>query len=512
MQQPAKQFVSSAPVPTLPLTVIATGGAVVKASLDVWRWAQGPYVANIRFDRSELAAFKLGLKASLIPFLRGHSARYVVNLFQAFVHFATTMKDAFGDVITVANVANYRARLPPADVWRLGTLNALLQKWVEIGQPGVHPACADYLEERRKQGNVKGRAVATRDPVHGPFSEEEYTSLHAAVNAAYGKGKLPMWTLLLTRTLFACGGRISQYASMKLCDYVPKDRMLMLPQAKTGEDDPRAILKPCSIAPQTGQLLEQYQQALLAAGYTNDSPLFPADLVLHHEKIKSVHKPGDPFFNHCHPATLSKRFANLMQSIAPPTQRLDFAPMPIHPRRFRYTYGTRMAEEGASVVVIASELGHVDLQNAMVYISASPKVVDAINEKMGHLLAPLAQAFRGRLIENENESTHKGALGSRIIDFKVATEPVGNCGGKCAGCSRDKPVACYRCFKFEPWLDAPHHLVLARLQGERKESAGDPRLAAINDESIKAVQEVMAECAEIMRQRREEAFDEEAAV
>lgn len=511
MQQPAKHFVSTAPVPTLPLTVIATGGAVVEPNLDVWRWAQGPYIANIRFDRPYLAAFKPELKASLIPFLRGHSARYVVNLFQAFVHFAMTMKDAVGDVVTVANVANYRARLQAADVGRLGTLNALLQKWVELGQPGIEPACAGYLEERRKPGNVKGRAVATRDPVHGPFSEEEYTSLYAAVNTAYGKGELPLWTLLLTRTLFACGGRISQYAAMKLCDFDPKNRILMLPQAKTGEDHMRAVMKPCPIAPQTGQLLEQYQQALLADGYTTDSPLFPADLVMQFTRLEPVHKADDLFFYHCDPHTFSLRFTYLMRAIAPPTQRLDFAPLPIHPRRFRYTYGTRMAEEGASVVVIASELGHVDLQNAMIYISASPKIVDAIDEKMGHLLAPLAQAFRGRLIENENESTHKGALGSRIIDFKVATEPLGNCGGKCAGCLHDKPVACYRCFKFEPWLDAPHHLVLARLQAERKESAGDPRLAAINDESVKAVQEVMAECAEIMRQRREEASDEETA-
>lgn len=506
MQQPAKQAASTAPVPTLPASVIATGGAVVNPRLDLWRWAQGPYVANVNFDRHEIAAFRLELKASLIPFLRGHSARYVVNLFGAFVHFAKTMGSALGSVITVANVANYRARLTPTDVGRLGTLNALLQKWVEIGQPGVDPACADYLEERRKPGNEKGNAVATRDPVSGPFNEEEYTALHAAVNAAYGKGELPLWTLLLTRILFACGGRISQYAAMKIGDYDAKNRMLMLPQAKTGEDNPRKVLKPCAIAPQTGQLLEQYQQALLAAGYTSHSPLFPEDLVQHHKRGSgSVHKSSDPFHNHCAPNPLSLRFTYLLRAIAPPTERLDFAPMPINSRRFRYTYGTRLAEEGASVAVIASELGHVDLQNAMVYVSASPKIVDAIDEKMGHMLAPLAQAFRGRLIENEEDSTHKGALGSRIIDFKVAPDPVGNCGGTCKGCSFDKPVACYCCFKFEPWLDAPHHLVLERLMMDREKDAGDPRMAAINDLSIKAVREVIAECAEVMRQRAEEA-------
>lgn len=509
MQQPAKHFASTAPVPTLPTSVLATGGAVIDPRLNVWRWAQGPYVASLRFDRTEITAFKPELKAVLITFVRGHSARYVVNLFGAFIHFATTMEDALGNVITVANVANYRARLQPTEVGRVGTLNALLQKWVDIGQPGVDPACANYLEERRKQGNEKGRAVRTRDPINGPFSEEEYTALHAAVNAAYGKGELPLWTLLLTRMLFACGGRISQFASMKLRDYDAKDRVFMLPQAKTGEDHTRAVMKPCPVASQTAQLLDQHRQVLLDYGYTEDSPFFPADFVLDHLRKTAVHKPDDLFFNHCDPSTLSKRFTNLMQPIAPPTQRLDFAPTPINTRRFRYTYGTRMAEEGASLAEIASELGHVDLQNAMVYVSASPKIVDIIDEKVGHMLAPLAQAFRGRLIENEEQSTHKGALGSRIIDFRVTTDPVGNCGGKCAGCKFDKPVACYCCFKFEPWLDAPHHLVLERLLDERKQIA-DPRMAAINDVSITAVREVMAECAEIMRQRSEEAADEEA--
>jgi hypothetical protein len=137
-----------------------------------------------------------------------------------------------------------------------------------------------------------------------------------------------------------------------------------------------------------------------------------------------------------------------------------------------------------------------------VYFEASPKIVENIDKAMDAQLAPLARAFRGRLVEDEEHSTHKGALGSRIIDFRVSNAPVGSCGGKGHGCAFNKPIACYTCFKFEPWLDASHEKVLRRLQAERERWASDERLAAINDDAMRAVQEVMAECEQVREQRR----------
>lgn len=153
------------------------------------------------------------------------------------------------------------------------------------------------------------------------------------------------------------------------------------------------------------------------------------------------------------------------------------------------------------MAVIADRLGHVDLQNVNVYFEASPKIVENIDKAMDAHLAPLAHAFRGRLIGDEEDSTHKGAPGSRIIDFRVAKAPIGSCGAKGQGCSFNKPIACYTCFKFEPWLDAPHEKVLARLQSERDRWSRDERLAAVNDDAIRAVQEIMAECDQVRQQR-----------
>ena len=215
----------------------------------------------------------------------------------------------------------------------------------------------------------------------------------------------------------------------------------------------------------------------------------------------SAYAANDPFRGHCTRDALSSVFTRTVSAIAPLTDRLDFAPMPVNPKRFRSTFGTRLAEEGAGRAEIAERLGHTDLQNVDVYFEASPAIVDSIDAAMGRQLAPLARAFRGRLVEDEEHSTHKGAPGSRIIDFRVSGKPLASCAGKAQGCGFNKPVACYTCFKFEPWLDGPHEKVLKRLEEDREKWAYDQRLAAINDDAIEAVREVIAECAQVRAQQ-----------
>jgi len=503
MSQTTEFGTSNALVIALPARVFTRSGSSFDPREGLWEWADGPYNARIDFRRysNGFEAFVPSLKQALLPFAKGHSSAHVMNLQGAFSHFVDAMHTCPEGAINAQQISNYAAKLGAHEVGRLGTLNCLLQKWVALGLPGVEPECAAYLLERRKLGNKKGEAVRTRNPVEGPLSEEEYTALYSAVNTAYGCGQLPLWTLLLTRLLLACGGRISQYASLKLCDFDRETSVLSLPQAKTGEEHMRSSFLLFDISPQTGHLIANYINALHAEGYSDGSAFFPQDLVMVLGLRKKVRDIGDLYYGHCVPATLAKRFRNLIAEVAPPTSRLDFAPMPLTPKRFRYTFGTRLAEEGASKVVIANRLGHADLQHVDVYVAASPKIIENIDRAMGELLAPLARAFKGQVIEDEEHSTHKGARGSRIIDFRVSNAPIGNCNGKGSNCAFNKPVACYTCFRFEPWLDAPHVKVLARLLTERGKWSADDRLAAVNDEPIRAVQEVIAHCSQIWQQR-----------
>lgn len=490
----------------LPETAFTRSGIEFWPNEDIWEWTDGPFSIYLDFRKVELSTTVPceSLKHTLLVFAKLNSPSHLTNLFNAFVHLlALRAGSPQLQSVSAVEVSNYAARLEDHQKWRVGTLNVLLQKWVALGLPGVEPDCAQYLRERRKPGNDKGSAVRTRDPVEGPFSEAEYSALYKAVDAAYGVGELPQWVAVLTRLLFACGGRISQYASLKVMDLSANNGsfVLNLPQAKTREVHSRVSFKKFDLSPQTGRLAMEYIETLECQGHGADAAFFPEDVVMKWGPRKERHLEGDLFFGHCVRAALSTVFCDALRPIAPPTERLHFTPLPVSTRRFRYTFGTRLAEEGASKAVIADRLGHVDLQNVDVYFEASPKIVENIDKAMDTQMAPLAQAFRGRLVENEEHSTHRGALGSRIIDFRVAKVPVGSCGAKGQGCAFNKPIACYTCFKFEPWLDAPHEKVLFRLQAERERWASDERLAAINDDAIRAVQEVLAECNHAREQR-----------
>lgn len=503
MSQNIKLRSATTLVVALPERVFARGGASFDPRSELWEWADGPFNARIDFRRYSdgFEVFVPMLKQCLLPFVKGHSSAHVMGLNDSFAQFANVIGTCPGGEIGAQHISDYKAKLGAHKVGILGKLNTLLQKWVALRLPGVEPECAMYLLEQRKPSYKKGEAVRTRDPVKGPLSEEEYTALYSAVNASYGRGELPLWTLLLTRLLLACGGRICQYASLKLGDFDGTALVLSFPQAKAREEHLRSSFLLFDISPQTGQLITDYISGLRAEGYDDNSAFFPEKFVLPRGSSKQLRRIDHLFYGHCAPGNLSRQFQLLMAEIAPPTSRLDFAPAPLAPRRFRYTFGTRLAEEGASKVVIANRLGHSDLQHVEVYVSASPKVVENIDKTMGALLAPLARAFKGQLVEGEEGTTHKGAPGSRIIDFRVSKDPVGSCGGKGSNCAFNKPVACYTCFRFEPWLDAPHGKVLERLQAEREKWSGDNRMAAVNDEPIRAVQEVIALCTQVWQQR-----------
>ncbi len=479
------------------------GGAQLDPRLDVWVWTEGVFKRRIDFGhyKGGYERYVPSLKLALIPYLKGHSSSHVTNLEGAYRYFVDLSGPYVDEEFTPAHLSNFAAKLLPKDRWRIGTLNGLIQKWVGLGLPGMHPGCAAYLEERRKPGNKKGEAVTTRNPVKGPFSEDEVQALYSAVNAGYGRGDLPLWSLILCRLLLACGGRISQFASLKALDFDSTSTVLRLPQAKTGAEHSRISFLEFEIGPQTSRLLNNHINVLREDGFADDAPLFPERLVMVRPPVDFLRAPSDLFYGHCDSPTLSRRFRLWVEEVAPPTARLDYAPLPVGPQRFRYTYGTRLVEEGASMAVVANRLGHADLQNAGVYFSASPKVVENIDKAMGPLLAPLARAFQGNLVEDEANSTQKGAPGSRIIDFRVSTDPVGGCSQCARGCAFNKPLSCYTCYRFEPFLDAPHEAVLQRLLKERDNWGEDTRMAAINDESIRAVQEVIAFCEQVRQQR-----------
>ncbi|TXH00032.1 MAG: site-specific integrase [Nevskiaceae bacterium] len=510
MGEASNELVRSSSQEELPAFAYTRSNKGFDPRLDQWKWFDGPYRVRIDFDSlpDNFQQFASRLKKCLLVFMKGHSPLYVGNIFNVFLHFAraTTSLKAEGASITPLEIGNYSAGLGDQRAYRVGHLTPLLHKWFKLGLEGVDQATVDYMHGRRTPKNVTGEAVRTRDPEKGPFTDSEFQALFRALASAMEDQSVALWAITFVKLLAACGGRPSQYASLKILDYTPAvagtkpaPAKIALPQVKNRVEHARMAFLDFDLSAQTSALLERYLDSLRARGMSPNSPLFPLNVIRAERSEPLTRADGEMFFDHPTGQELGAFMRRELTAIAPVSDRTGYEPIPLNPRRFRYTFGTRMAEEGASKALIADRLGHVDVRSVEVYFEASPIIVDNIDRAMGASLAPIARAFMGTLIEDESQGSQRGVPGKRIIDFRVSIKPLGGCG-KDSGCSLHRPVACYTCHRFEPWLDGPHEAELQRMLADRAE-CDDERVAGVNDDAIEAVREVIEECRQVQASR-----------
>jgi hypothetical protein len=84
--------------------------------------------------------------------------------------------------------------------------------------------------------------------------------------------------------------------------------------------------------------------------------------------------------------------------------------------RLRRTRGSRAAAAGHGLLMIAQELDHSSITSARIYIQARPDIVEHIDSATAQVLAPLAQAFAGRIIADESDAIRGSDPSSRIND------------------------------------------------------------------------------------------------
>jgi hypothetical protein len=177
-------------------------------------------------------------------------------------------------------------------------------------------------------------------------------------------------------------------------------------------------------------------------------------------------------------------------------------PLVVNMRRFRRTYGTRAVEEGASPSELAVMLDHSDIGTVQAYFETRASQVRRLDAALAIHLAPIADAFMGRIVRSEREAVNGGNPAKRIPWYRRHPDRLpeknghlGTCGS--GPCGLFAPVSCYTCAKFQPWKDAPHRDVLDWLcaERERRQQDGlDPQIVGIHDATILAVAEVVAVC------------------
>lgn len=495
-------------ISALPSLARTRSGVTFDPSADRWAYRDGVKTVSLDFTFALTFAVELrsSLKSVLLWYAENTSASHLQNMHSHFVRFTYFLASSSSgqiDAVTSLHILNYKASLSKDNQWYLGSLSGFLKKWHRLGYPGVTDDAVSTLKELRIKGNAKGVAVLTMDPLSGPYTSVELEAIQAALNSAYTDGAIDRGMYLLAWLFMALGQRPMQYAALKVCDISAATTAdgdvaytLRMPRAKQRNKHTRAELKSRPLTSQLGRPLLEYAERIRMQ-FTellddpSQAPLFPQmfseELALGYE----YHHTG---------RTLSVLLTGALGKLKVFSERTGDL-LHVTPVRFRRTFGTRAAQEGHGELVIAEMLDHSDTQNVGIYVAAVPEIAARIDKAVAMELAPLAQAFTGRLIQDESEATRGDDPSSRIIDLRIdrSAQPMGSCG-QYSFCGFSAPIACYTCRNFEPWLDGPHEAVLTHLLAKRDQllKTTDERMASINDRAILAVAQVIQLCQETL--------------
>lgn len=508
MNSAAKKFLASFSN-ELPEVAHTKSGAEYNPRLREWNIRDQLSISNLNFDLlpSQAEPLIFGLKYTLIILLETEavtSTKKGFHAFVAFTRFLVAKRPYLINEIRDTEIKGYIASSKTAYSYTQD-FRALLNKWSTLGAPGIDPSVKTLFDKIKIKRLPSMVAVSTLCPKKGPLTDLEFESIDQKTNQTYADGTWSEADYFLVKLLMALGARPIQYAALKLIDFhTPKtegsDYWLNMPIAKQRNSIARDKFMPCLLGRHIGEPLHLYVLSVWQK-YKDilpdpwQAPLFPA---------LEVKKAPDPkgFEFHFTNTDIISRIHSLFNGLAVPSERLEDA-MKISARRFRYTYGTRLAEEGHPVHVIARCLGHSQNSTAQVYVALTQRLLDRIDAATAYAMAPLAKAFMGRLISGEDAATLP-VRSSRIIDFRVdqSGRGMGNCGqhGDCNFC---KPIACYPCNRFEPWLDGPHEAALAMMLARREVmvKTTDLRIASINDRAILACAEIILRCRELKGQQ-----------
>lgn len=431
--------------------------------------------------------------------------------------------DVSGDTcVSVAGLTNWRASLSERDEYKLGALKSFLISWHEWGFPGVDGDVVAYLDELNLKGNIKGAAVAGMCPYSGPLTLMEQQSLLDWASNAFSERLLTLTQYAFFLTLMFTGRRAVQIRYLRAGDLKAREDeqgreyAVKFPRAKQRGSGFRKQFNSMSVVEELYLLLHNQAEASRRAieGYIGRKvperlipqiPIFiettRAQSVVSIDQLESILRDRADYLHMTEDAgrDLVRHVSVRNQAISERTgEFINFTS-----RRFRYTKGTNLARRGITGVALAAALDHTDTQNIDVYVENTVETAKQIDEVMAPLLAPLAQAFAGKLIRSEREALRANDPHSRVKNG--SSNDVGNCGTHAFCVSGYR--ACYTCNRFEPWVDAPHEEVRDELLEERRrqQAAGVSKFVMQStDRTLLAVEQVIQLC------RKAKAIDAEA--
>lgn len=402
--------------------------------------------------------------------------------------------------------------------YRLGRLKGFLISWYEWRFPGIDKSIIKFLKELTLKGNVKGQAVKGRCPYSGPLTVLEQGALMQWFSNAFIRKQITLRQYSMFMALLLTGRRAVQLRSLRAKDLVARedqngnDYILQVPRSKQRDGTFRSSFRALPIEEDLYLLLENLAQTVkckvesavgekMPQNLARELPIFAEENRL--LKLKSFYDfkrvlGSAPDFFHMTFVDVQREIHNINVVNQARSERTgDF--IHITSSRFRRSKATNLSSRGITGAALAYALDHSDTQQIGVYTENTAANAKYIDEIMSPVLAPLAQAFAGQLIDSERDAYRANDPHSRIKNS--GSSGVGNCGTHafCASGFR----ACYTCTNFQPWVNAPHHEVKEEVLAERerqRELGVSPAVIGATDRLLLAVEEVIRLCSEARNQ------------
>ncbi len=501
------------PIPEFPSqgTIYDRAGMPVDAS--GWEWLMNDVTGRNRLSWKKFPLHNWSILEASVCFIRNMiETRGPMNAKNAFEQLtmiagkSSVLQDASenGTTIPFSLFSEMRATLGDG-AWLLHHVRRWYCWAADNGFENFDADVAFEAEQMRIGGNAKGQAVLSLDPEEGPLDDLEIVALLNALRKATKEGQISLQEQAAVWLCVAFGSNPLQPALMREEDvkviagdggevqFVHVD----IPRMKKGDAMRREAFRRRPVNEEIGKvLLALIDENRRRRGEEGWNPDFAFALFARVRPSLLSEGPLREYAMHLTPQEFSVLLKKAVDKLGVVSHRTS-EPMNVSTRRLRYTFATRLVNEGVPKREIADLLDHTDLQHVQVYFDVRSDIVRPLDRAVALALGPIAQAFLGKLVGSERAALRGDDPSSRVAvvdDEAAVVRAVGTCGSY-GFCGLMSPVACYTCGSFQPWMDGPHQLLLDRLLAdrERRRAAGrDGRIVAIYDATILAIADVVA--------------------
>lgn len=464
-------------MPPLPEFVVDTQKKKVYLDEAVWVLNNGSHTTKIKWEKfpikNPLIVWSLRLYLSYM--IRSVSAAHVSGTYQD----VATIKAIYDGKLDESTIFEVEHLLPLLLNGHLGYLTqqgrryrfSRVRQWfvwcANMYIPGFSKIAAAELMEVVPGGNKKGQAVLSHHVTKGAYQPVELLLVREALRRHANDSRM-LKGILLAWLYLALGCNSKNLALLREEDFshntVTNEYLLRVPRIKKRGVTPRADFKERRLNPELGELVEllincnKTEYPILEEGCAR--PLFISS-TYREEAIPGTNQEYRRHMDETCLRELLKNTFNKLKIVSPVTGK----PLQVHPRRFRYTFGTIAASQGMPMRVLADLMDHSDLQHVEVYYQAGAEYVTKLNATYAEKLAPLVDLFMGRISELPRNMVSEDKLIFGLPSMlKIST--IGHCASDKV-CKRMPPRACYVCDKFRAFSDADHRGCMNAMIEER---------------------------------------------